>query len=188
MLVHTGFISGYFAAKHWPTESIMLANGMDMPPAEIELDIPPELIGGTSSPAPVDKQEWVEGKKKTGDDPDQEDINTNQISGDGTDRDGYLFSFNGDKKPSIIADFDLRQYFPLAAKEANVTQFSVTVLVQVDEQGRLVSASVASGPAPYGFNDAALKIVHRARFSPGYKAGHPVKMAHWQDISFVLED
>ena len=27
-------------------------------------EIPPELIGGTSSPAPVEKSEWVEGKKR----------------------------------------------------------------------------------------------------------------------------
>ena len=29
-------------------------------------EIPPELIGGTSSPAPVEKSEWVEGKKDSG--------------------------------------------------------------------------------------------------------------------------
>ena len=38
-----------------------------------------------------------------------------------------------------------------------------------------------------GFNDAAMKVIHRARFSPGYKAGHPVKMAHYMPVNFVLE-
>ena len=83
-------------------------------------EIPPELIGGTSSPAPVEKQEWVEGKKETGDDPIMEDINVNAVSGNGTDKDGYLFSFNGDKVPTPIIDFDLKQFFPAAADRKSV--------------------------------------------------------------------
>ena len=85
-------------------------------------EIPPELIGGTSSPAPVEKQEWVEGKNKNGDDPIDDDINVNAVSGNGTDKDGYLFSFNGDKVPTPIIDFDLKQFFPAAAKAANITE------------------------------------------------------------------
>ena len=56
-------------------------------------EIPPELIGGTSSPAPVEKQGMGGRKKKNGDDPIDEDINVNAVSGNGTDKDGYLFSF-----------------------------------------------------------------------------------------------
>jgi protein TonB len=47
-------------------EEEMLNSALDFVPMEVEMDIPPELIGGTSSPAPVENQEWVEGKKKDG--------------------------------------------------------------------------------------------------------------------------
>ena len=134
-------------------------------------EIPPELIGGTSSPAPVEKSEWVEGKKDSGDDPIEDDINVNAVSGNGTDKDGYLFSFNGDKVPTPIIDFDLKQFFPPAAKAANITDKTVVVLVQIDETGALKSAKIASGKAGYGFDEAAIKIINLARFSPGYVAG-----------------
>lgn len=160
----------------------------DLAPVEIDMDIPPELLGGTTTPAPVEKQEWIEGKNKDGVDPEMDDVNTNKISGDGTDADGYLFSFNGDRPPSAIIDFDLRRYYPAAAKSANVLEYTVTVLVQISEAGALMGASIASGQAMYGFNEAALKVVNRARFYPGYKDGKPVKMAHYLAIRFVLEN
>ncbi|HRG44724.1 MAG TPA: energy transducer TonB [Leptospiraceae bacterium] len=151
-------------------------------------EIPPELIGGTSSPAPVEKQEWVEGKNKNGDDPIDDDINVNAVSGNGTDKDGYLFSFNGDKVPTPIIDFDLKQFFPAAAKAANITEKTVVVLVQIDETGALKSAKIASGKAGYGFDEAAIKIINLARFSPGYIAGKPVKMSHRVPINFTLDE
>jgi protein TonB len=151
-------------------------------------EIPPELIGGTSSPAPVEKQEWVEGKNKNGDDPIDDDINVNAVSGNGTDKDGYLFSFNGDKVPTPIIDFDLKQFFPAAAKAANITEKTVVILVQIDETGQLKSAKIASGKAGYGFDEAAIKIINMARFSPGYVAGKPVKMSHRVPINFTLDE
>ena len=151
-------------------------------------EIPPELIGGTSSPAPVEKQEWVEGKNKNGDDPIDDDINVNAVSGNGTDKDGYLFSFNGDKVPTPIIDFDLKQFFPAAAKAANITEKTVVVLVQIDETGALKSAKIASGKAGYCFDEAAIKIINLARFSPGYIAGKPVKMSHRVPINFTLDE
>lgn len=151
-------------------------------------EIPPELIGGTSSPAPVEKQDWVEGKNETGDDPIMDDINVNAVSGNGTDKDGYLFSFNGDKVPTPIIDFDLKQFFPAAAKAANITDQTVVVLVQIDETGALKSAKIASGKAGYGFDEAAIKIINLARFSPGYVAGKPVKMSHRVPINFTLDE
>jgi len=151
-------------------------------------EIPPELIGGTSSPAPVEKQDWVEGNKETGDDPIMDDINVNAVSGNGTDKDGYLFSFNGDKVPTPIIDFDLKQFFPAAAKAANITDQTVVVLVQIDETGALKSAKIASGKAGYGFDEAAIKIINLARFSPGYVAGKPVKMSHRVPINFTLDE
>lgn len=187
LIVHLTAAGSYFIAQGLPSSSMALENGMDLERQEFEIDIPPELIGGDSSPAPVERQDWVEGSSKTGADPEEKEINTNQISGDGTDKDGYLFSFNGDMEPKAIVDFDLRQYYPAAAKSANIMKHQVTVLVQIDESGSLISANIASGKAPYGFNEQALKVVKRMRFSPGYKNGKRVKMAHYLPVTFSLE-
>jgi len=152
-------------------------------------EIPPELIGGTSSPAPVEKQEWVEGSNKDAEDkPDNSDLNPNQLSGNGTDKDGFLFSFNGDRPPTPIIDFDLKAYFPEAAKSANISQKTVVVMVQVDEQGVLQGVKIVSGRAGYGFDEAAIRIIQRARFTPGYDKGKPTRMAHRLPISFDLEE
>lgn len=152
-------------------------------------EIPPELLGGTSSPAPVEKQEWIEGSNPNAEDkPDLSDLNPNQLSGNGTDKDGFLFSYNGDRPPTPIIDFDLKSYFPEAAKAANITQKTVVVMVQIDEKGQLQGAKVVSARAGYGFEEAALRILQRARFAPGYDKGKPVAMAHRLPISFDLED
>ncbi len=186
-IIHISAAGSYFISNSLPASTSALENGLDLERQEFEIDIPPELIGGDSSPAPVERQDWVEGSSKTGEDPEEKEINTNQISGDGTDKNGYLFSFNGDMPPKAIVDFDLRQYFPAEAKSANIKEYQVTVLLQIDENGSLMSANIASGKAPYGFNDQALKIVKRMRFSPGYKSGKRVKMAHYLPVTFVLD-
>ena len=186
--IHFIFFSVYLIKTYVHFGDEYISSAYDLEPVEIDMDIPPELIGGSTTPAPVEKQEWVEGKNKFGDDPELDDTNTNKISGDGTDPDGYLFSFNGDKPPTAIIDFDLKRYYPAAARSANVLEYTVTVLVQVSEAGKLVSAKIVSGQAMYGFNEAALKVVNRARFYPGYKSGKPVKMAHHMAIRFTLEN
>lgn len=158
---------------------------------EVDLveEIPPELIGGKSSPAPVEKTEWVEGKKDTKtDDPIDDDINENAVSGNGTDKDGYLYSFNGDRVPTPIIDFKLRDFFPKAAADAGIAEKLVVVLVQIDENGNLMSSKIVSGKAGYGFDEAALKIIKLARFTPGYLNGKPVKMAHRVSINFTLDE
>ncbi|HPS57063.1 MAG TPA: energy transducer TonB [Spirochaetota bacterium] len=188
LLVHVIAASGYFFTGNGTSkETLEFQNTFELERPDIEMDIPAELIGGDTTPAPVEKQEWIEGAKKEGDDPVESDINTNQISGDGTDKDGYLFSFNGDASPRAIVDFDLRQYYPREALDANIREYQVTVLVQIDENGSLVSANIMSGKAPYGFNEQAIKAVKRMRFSPGYKSGRRVKMAHYLPITFTLE-
>lgn len=186
--IHLFFFGGYYISQFRSASADEYAvNTFDLEKPEIEMDIPPELIGGDSSPAHVEKDEWIEGSNKEGSDPEDRNINTNQISGDGTDKDGYLFSFNGDTPPRAIVDFDLRQYYPQEARAANIKEYQVTVLVQIDESGGLISANIASGRAPYGFNDQAIKAVKRMRFSPGYKSGKRVKMAHYLPVTFTLE-
>lgn len=109
-ILHSLTIGTYFIATYLPEEEIS-SEDLDTN-VEVDLEeIPPELIGGTTSPAPVEKQEWVEGSNQNAEDPIDEDLNPNALSGNGTDKDGYLFSYNGDKTPTPIIDFDLRVFF-----------------------------------------------------------------------------
>jgi protein TonB len=186
--LHSGAYATYYIATY-----VSIGEAEEIDTTEIDVDfeeIPPELLGGTSSPAPVEKQEWVEGKSKdtSKDAPDDSDLNPNALSGDGTDKDGFLFSYNGDRPPTPIIDFDLRDYFPDSAKSAGISNKTIVVMVQVDETGQLQGAKVVSGKAGYGFDEAAIKIVRRARFAPGYLEGKPKRMAHRLPINFTLED
>ena len=186
VFLHFSVYSAYYISQMVSFEEVDSSNITE---SEIDLqEIPPELIGGTSSPAPVEKNEWVEGSNKNADDPSNEDINVNAVSGNGTDKDGYLFSFNGDKVPTPILDFDPNQFYPPAAKAAGITKKEVIVLIQVDENGKLNSAKIVSGKAGYGFDEAAIKVTNMARYSPGYVKGKPVKMSHRMPLSFVVPD
>ncbi len=150
-------------------------------------EIAPELLGGYSDPAPVEIQEWIEGTNKKKDPPAEKDINEKAVSGTGADRDGYLFSVKGDRPPKPVFNFDLRKFFPYEARRANITNKVVVVRVQVDDTGKLNSSSVVSSAAGYGFDEAAIEVLNRARFLPGYKDGVPVKMVHDLAIRFVLD-
>ncbi|MCB1176502.1 MAG: energy transducer TonB [Leptospiraceae bacterium] len=186
--LHFGVYASYYIATHRTvTDEVIDGDALEQDVDLIE-EIPPELIGGTSSPAPVEKKDWVEGSNKNADDPVDDDINENAISGNGTDKDGFLYSFNGDKVPTPIIDFDLKQFFPDQAKAANINEKVVVVLVQIDETGKLVSKKIVSGKAGFGFDEAALKIISLARFTPGYLQGKPVKMTHRIPINFTLDE
>lgn len=153
------------------------------------IDIPQELIGGDSNPAPVEKKEWIEGtsRDKTADAPaDQTDVN--KVSGDGTDEEGYLIGYKVDRLPELVIDFDVNNYFPKEARRADITQKTVTVLIKIDETGAVKGAKIVSEPAGYGFDEAAMKVVNRMKFKPGYLKGQPVKMIVKLPILFMLED
>ncbi|TGK03941.1 energy transducer TonB [Leptospira semungkisensis] len=152
-------------------------------------DIPPELLGGENSPTHVEKEEWVEGSKKDGEDPDEAEIDPNKLSGDGTDKDGFLYAFLGDKPPAAIIDFDLNDFFPENAKAQGISYADITLEVQVDERGNLVQAKVVRSTIKgYGFEDAAVKVVRIARWSPGYAKGRPTRMNHRVPVHFELRD
>ena len=112
---------------------------------------------------------------------------TKQNISEENDKSSYSDSYNVDSPPIIKIDFDLYQYYPEEAKKANINSFTVTVLLKIDENGSLVSAEIASGNAPYGFNEQALKVVKRSQFIPGYKNGKPVKMSYYLPILFSLK-
>jgi periplasmic protein TonB len=187
IFLHASAYMVYYIAT-LPSSEMSDSEDLKLNDVEIDFeDVPPELIGGDKNPAPVEKQEWVEGTNKTAADSSEEEIDNNELSGDGTDKDGYLYSYSGDSPPAPIIDFDLKKYFPGEAKRANIKQKTVMLLIQVDEKGILKSASIVSGKAGYGFDEAAMEVIRRIRFRPGYQEGKPVKMSHRLPITFVLE-
>ncbi|MDX1956951.1 MAG: energy transducer TonB [Leptospiraceae bacterium] len=186
LFFHVAVYAGYYIATNWKTDEEIDSSTLNQE-VDILEEIPPELLGATSNPAPVEKQEWVEGKKEGVDDPNDDDLK-DAISGNGTDKDGFLYSYNGDRPPTPIIDFDLKQYFPQAAKDANITDKVVVMLIQVDDVGNLISYKIVSGKAGYGFDSAAETVIKRARFAPGYVKGKPVKMSHRMSINFTLDE
>jgi len=153
------------------------------------IDIPSSVpLGGDTNPAPVEKEEWIEGTGKDKPDAESTDIDINKLSGDGTDKDGYMFADLSDHPPVPVIDFDLNKYFPQAARSANITKKTVFLQMQVNEDGSINSAKIVSPPSGYGFDEAAMKVVARLRFRPGKISGRAVKMLLRVPITFVLED
>ncbi|MBN2159361.1 MAG: energy transducer TonB [Spirochaetes bacterium] len=170
-------------------EALINADRIKMKDVEIDyIDLPSIPLGGDSNPAPVHKEEWIEGTGTDKPDAESTDIDINKLSGDGTDEDGYMFADLSDRPPIPILDFDLNRYFPQAARSANITRRTVLVQMQVNEDGTIKSAKIVSPPSGYGFDEAAMKVVGRLRFRPGKIGGRPVKMLMRLPITFVLED
>lgn len=137
----------------------------------------------------IQLQEWIEVKDQNNETSIYEDIDPSAISAANiTDKDGYLYSFNADKVPHPIIDRDLKQFFPQEAKKANIRSQTVVVMVQIDEIGTLKGVKIVSEKSGYGFDEAAIRIINLAKFTPGYVSGRPVKMAHRVPINFTLDE
>jgi periplasmic protein TonB len=153
------------------------------------VDLPSSVIlGGDTNPAPVQKEEWVEGGGKGKPDANNTDVNINKLSGTGTDPDGYMFADLADHPPIPIIDFDPDEFFPKAAKSANISRSTVLVEVQVNENGSINNYKVLSAISVYGFDAAAAKVLTRMRFRPGKINGKAVKMLARLPIVFSLQD
>lgn len=151
---------------------------------EIPLSVP---LGGDTNPAPVEKSEWIEGSGTDKPDAENTDVNINKLSGDGTDKDGYMYADLADRPPVVIVDFDLHRYFPKEARSANITRETVLLEMQINEDGTIQKATIISPPSKYGFDEAAMKVVRKLRYRPGKIKGKAVKMLHQQAINFELE-
>jgi periplasmic protein TonB len=158
--------------------------------AEVDfIDLPASVVlGGDTNPAPVQKEEWIDGLGKGKPDADNTDVNINKLSGTGTDSDGYMFADLADHPPVPIIDFDPDEFFPKAAKSANITRSTVLAEVQVNENGSVYNFKVLSAVSAYGFDDAAIKVLTRMRFRPGKINGKAVKMLARLPIVFSLQD
>ncbi len=161
--------------------------------ANVEVDFIESLpasitLGGDTNPAPVQKEEWIEGTGEDRPDAANTDVNINKLSGTGTDADGYMFADLADRPPIPMIDFNPNDYFPKEARSANIFRQSVIVRFQVNENGKVNSARIISPPAKYGFDEAAMKVVSKIKFRPGKEKGKPKKMWTDYELRFEFED
>ena len=194
LILHGVGCAAYFISNtafvHNDDDKIYDAAKMKLKDVDVDfIDLPPSVpLGGDTNPAPVEKAEWIEGTGKDKPDAESTDVDINKLSGDGTDKDGYMFADLSDHPPVPIIDFDLNKYFPPAARSANITRKTVLLQMQVNEDGSIRSAKIISPPSGYGFDEAAMKVVQRIRFRPGKIGGKAVKMLMQIPITFVLEN
>jgi protein TonB len=102
-------------------------------------------------------------------------------------KEGYIWSFNGDKPPQPVISVNLKNYFPEKAKKQKIKEYTVTFLCFVDEKGALNDYKIVSGEDNYDFNKAAVELIKTIRFLPGEKDNNKVKMAHYLPIKFILD-
>jgi TonB family protein len=75
--------------------------------------------------------------------------------------------------------------YPAEARRDNVTG-NVTVEIEIDEDGKVVSARAASGPD--ALRAAAVKAAYRARFKPATANGKPVRFSAALTYNFVIDN
>ncbi len=182
--IHVSAYAALYIATNTDLDSINIHEDIDL---NFE-DIPSTLNNNASKPTPVKVKDWIETEKGIKEDSIEENIDLNALSGNGIDKDGYQIPQNAQRAPTPIIDFDLKQFFPTAAMTANITNKTVILSVQIDETGTLKSAKIVSSKIGYGFEEAAIKIIHKAKFLPGYAKGKPVKMTHRIPIHFTLDE
>lgn len=189
VIVAVYYLSGMPAFSSSDSEVIDSTN-ISFKDAEVDfIELPASvMLGGDTNPAPVQKEEWIEGAGKDTPDANNTDVNINKLSGTGTDPDGYMFADLADHPPVPIIDFDPDEFYPKAARSANITRSTVLVEVQVDENGSVNNFKVLSAASVYGFDEAATKVISRMRFRPGKLNGRAVKMLARLPIVFSLQD
>ncbi len=87
-----------------------------------------------------------------------------------------------DSQPVVLSEVKI-PYPPAAQREA--IEGTVVASIVIDEEGKVVSAKVLSGPG-HGLNEAAQEAFSRFRFKPAMKAGQPVSTEIKYRYTFVL--
>jgi protein TonB len=113
----------------------------------------------------------------------------------GTAREGARAPGAGERNaPPVYYDYDtapravrtLEPDYPLAARNAGL-EGTVVINLNLDEQGRILRAWVASSSAPDILVSAALDAVYQFEFSPGLSRGVPVRSTVAIPIRFTLK-
>ncbi|HMV76326.1 MAG TPA: energy transducer TonB [Leptospiraceae bacterium] len=90
------------------------------------------------------------------------------------------------KDSAIIIDSSINRYFPSKAKQAGISNRTVILSVEIDENGNMKKPEIVSGRAGYGFDEAALDLIQKVKWVPGTKDGKPETMKVSVPVYFKL--
>ena len=77
--------------------------------------------------------------------------------------------------------------YPLQAKQAGITG-TVSVKALVDEEGKVLKATVAKSSGAVSLDEAALEAAYKCEYKPGIQDGHSVKVWVTYPVEFTLAD
>lgn len=100
---------------------------------------------------------------------------------------GYKESKLLTKKPFLKIDFKLNDYFPKAAKEKGIKTGKTIAQIFINKKGKLVCTSIVQKSEGYGFDEAAIQIIRKARFRPGEINGKQVDSYVTLPVEFSQE-
>jgi|GEM_PF-1820628 protein TonB len=100
---------------------------------------------------------------------------------------GYLDSKNLSKPPILKISFSLKDFFPKEAKEKGIKTGKTVLQIFINKKGKLVCTSILQKSEGYGFDEAAIQIIRKARFRPAEANGKQVDSYVNLPVEFSLE-
>lgn len=100
---------------------------------------------------------------------------------------GYVESKKLTKPPILKINFSLKDFFPAQAKEKGIKAGKSIVQIFLSKKGKLVCTSTVQKSEGYGFDEAAIHIIRKARFRPGEVNGKQVDSYVTLPVEFSLE-
>lgn len=100
---------------------------------------------------------------------------------------GYVESKKLTKPPILKINFSLKDFFPSAAKEKGIKTGKSIVQIFLNKKGKLVCTSIVQKSEGYGFDEAAIQIIRKARFRPGEVNGKQVDSYVTLPVEFSLD-
>jgi protein TonB len=100
---------------------------------------------------------------------------------------GYVESKKLTKPPILKINFSLKDFFPNAAKEKGIKTGKSIIQIFLNKKGKLVCTSIVQRSEGYGFDEAAIEIIRKAKFRPGEVNGKQVDSYVTLPVEFSLE-
>lgn len=92
------------------------------------------------------------------------------------------------KKPKLKINFKLSDFYPSKAKEKNIRVGETKLKVFINKKGELVCHSILKKSQGYGFDEAAVSIIKKAKFKAGEINSKPVNSFVILPIKFSLDE
>jgi periplasmic protein TonB len=100
----------------------------------------------------------------------------------------YFESSELTKKPSIRINFNLSDFYPEKAKSKNIRVGESKLKVYINKKGELVCLSILKKNQDFGFDEAAIAIIKKAKFKAGEIDKKAVNSFVVLPIKFTLDE